>query len=572
MTGQGRAGSTLGQYELRRLVARGHAGELYEAYDRQRERTVALRLLGPTTDPAQRERLLREARRAAQVQNPYLVPIHEVGEIDGQGYLDMRLVDGTDLGVLLGRHGRLAPEVALDVVRQLGDALDAIHRAGLTHRDLRPGTVLVLPTGVVALSGLGVADAGGPPDQAGGGGAALAYTAPERAGASPVAAAADTYALGCLLYEMLTGRVPFDRGSASATMNAHRHEEPIPVTTLRTELPPAVDAVVGRAMAKDPTQRYPSAHAMTADLAAVLRTEMPYPGEALAAVATRSAPGSTGAGTTEGGSQDPTRGGAGALVGARTAPRRDGPRTALVVALVLAAVLLGAAGVAAVRALSGDEPGQVAAGEGSGAATAQSPGRSVAGSGTRSRGPSNSPTEVSSRRTSTSSTTTATETTTSSAPTTSTPSATSSPSATSTAAAPTASTPATSTTASSGGGNGSAAGVGPTIAAGSGYDWQGWTAPGAARCNANDRALVAGRTAGGRTVVVCEVYLRGPTYYKGVTSSGSIELDPVRPVANAWQVSNRGYIYTVSPEQLLITRQGGEVVVLEDPMAEYHAA
>lgn len=571
MTGQGRAGSTLGQYELRRLVARGHAGELYEAYDRQRERTVALRLLGPTTDPAQRERLLREARRAAQVQNPYLVPIHEVGEIDGQGYLDMRLVDGTDLGMLLRQQGRLAPEVALDVVRQLGDALDAIHRAGLTHRDLRPDAVLVLPTGVVALSGLGGADAGGPPDQAGGGGAALAYTAPERAGASPVAAAADTYALGCLLYEMLTGRVPFDRGSASAAMNAHRHEEPIPVTTLRTELPPAVDAVVGRAMAKDPTQRYPSAHAMTADLAAVLRTEMPYPGEALAAVATRSAPGSTGVRTAEDGSPDAT-GRAGTLVGARSAPRREGPRTALVVALVLAAVLLGAAGVAAVRALSSDEPGRVAAGEASGGATAQTPGQSVAGSGTRSRGPSNSPTEVSSRRASTSSTTTATETTTSSAPTTSSASSTSSPSATGTAAAPSASAPVGSTDASASGADEPASDVGPTIAAGSGYDWQGWTASGAARCNANDRALVAGRTAGGRTVVVCEVYLRGPVYYKGVTSSGSIELDPVRPVANAWQVSNRGYIYTVSPEQLLITRQGGEVVVLEDPMAEYHAA
>lgn len=571
MTGQGRAGSTLGQYELRRLVGRGRAGELYEAYDRQRERTVALRLLDPTTDPADHERLLREARLAAQVHSPYLVPIHEVGEIDGQAYLDMRIVDGTDLGMLLRQQGRLAPEVALDVVRQLGDALDAVHRAGLTHRDLRPDAVLVLPTGVVALAGLGAADAG-PPDQAGGGGATLAYTAPERAGTSPVAPASDTYALGCLLYEMLTGRVPFERGTASATMNAHRHEEPIPVTTLRTELPPAVDAVVGRAMAKDPTQRYPSAHAMTADLAAVLRTEMPYPGEALAAVATRSAPGSTGAGTTEGGSQDPTRGGAGALVGARTAPRRDGPRTALVVALVLAAVLLGAAGVAAVRALSGDEPGPVAAGEGSGAATAQSPGRSVAGSGTRSRGPSNSPTEVSSRRTSTSSTTTATETTTSSAPTTSSASSTSSPSATGTAAAPSASAPVGSTDASASGADEPASDVGPTIAAGSGYDWQGWTAPGAARCNANDRALVAGRTAGGRTVVVCEVYLRGPVYYKGVTSSGSIELDPVRPVANAWQVNNRGYIYTVSPEQLLITRRGGEVVVLEDPMADYHAA
>lgn len=135
-----RVGSELGPYRLRRLIGRGGMGEVYEAEDTVKGRVVALKLLPDSLshDPVFRERLQREARASGQLQEPHVVPIHDYGEIDGILYVDMRLIDGTDLRSVLAADGAMAPPRAVWIVRQVAAALDAAHAAGITHRDVKP--------------------------------------------------------------------------------------------------------------------------------------------------------------------------------------------------------------------------------------------------------------------------------------------------------------------------------------------------------------------------------------------------------------------------------------------------
>src|SRR3954452_14877057 len=144
-TEDSRAGSQFGHYHLRRLLGRGGMGDVYEAEDTVRERIVALKLMSETLsmDPIFRQRMQREARTAGRLQEPHVVPIHDYGEIDGQLYVDMRLIDGEDLAGMLKRYGPLTPPRAVAVIRQIGSALDAAHAAGVTHRDVKPENILV---------------------------------------------------------------------------------------------------------------------------------------------------------------------------------------------------------------------------------------------------------------------------------------------------------------------------------------------------------------------------------------------------------------------------------------------
>ena len=271
----GMASERFGHYRLDALIGRGGMGEVHRALDTRSGRVVALKRLVAeyAQDPAFAARFRREAALLARVDEPHVVPVHDFGEIDGRLYLDMRFVEGEDLGRLLRRAGPLAPGHAVDVVRQVAGALDAAHAAGLVHRDVKPGNVLVTPSGFVYLVDFGVARSLGATTSLTGAGVVLGtvdYMAPERFAGELVDGRADTYALACVLHEALTGRKPFPADSPVAAIGAHLHREPPRPSLQRAGVPPALDAVVARGMAKDPAARPPSAGALAAEAAAAL--------------------------------------------------------------------------------------------------------------------------------------------------------------------------------------------------------------------------------------------------------------------------------------------------------------
>ena len=239
-----RMGTLFGQYRLDALIGRGGMGEVYRAYDTVRDRYVALKLLGGTgaDDGTFAERFRRECQLVARLGEPHIIPIHDCGEIDGTLYLDMRLVEGENLRQLLLRSGALAPERAVDIVEQVGSALDAAHAAGLVHRDVKPENILVTPDGFAYLVDFGIAydgvDSG--LTRAGTVIGSTAYLAPEQFDDAPVSPASDVYALSAVLYELLTGRPPFPGDTVSV-------------------MPPALGPVVSCGLAKDPAQRYRTA-------------------------------------------------------------------------------------------------------------------------------------------------------------------------------------------------------------------------------------------------------------------------------------------------------------------------
>ncbi|WP_343601825.1 serine/threonine-protein kinase [Mycobacterium sp.] len=263
-TAQGsRVGSQFGRYHLRRLIGRGGMGEVYEAEDTVKERFVALKVLSPALchDPVFRERLQREARTAGRLQEPHVVPVHDYGEIDGQLYLDMRLIEGTDLAVLLEQSGALAPPRAVAIVRQAASALDAAHAAGVVHRDIKPENILVTRDDFAYLVDFGIASATTDErlTQTGSAVGTWKYSAPERFTNADLAPGVDIYALTCVLHECLTGSPPYRADSAGMLITAHLME-PIPhPSQLRPGVPASFDAVIARGMAKDPKDRYASA-------------------------------------------------------------------------------------------------------------------------------------------------------------------------------------------------------------------------------------------------------------------------------------------------------------------------
>ena len=254
-----REGSQFGPYLLRRLVGRGGMGDVYEAEDTVRERIVALKLMSPTlsSDPVFRARMQREARTAGRLQEPHVVPIHDFGEIDGQLYVDMRLIDGMDLATMLKRNGPVSPPRAVAIVRQIGSALDAAHAAGVMHRDVKPENILVSADDFAYLVDFGIASATSDEKltQSGTTVGTFKYMAPERFTGSDVTHRADIYALACVLYECLTGSAPY-RGDQVSVMSAHlNHAIPQP-SAGRPGISVAFDHVIACGMAKNPADRY----------------------------------------------------------------------------------------------------------------------------------------------------------------------------------------------------------------------------------------------------------------------------------------------------------------------------
>ena len=259
-----RVGSWFGPYRLMRLLGRGGMGEVYEAEDTRKGRVVALKLISPdfSDDPMFRARMQREAGAAGRLTEPHVVPIHDYGEINGQLYLDMRLIDGTNLATVLKRTGPMSPPRAVAIVRQVAAALDAAHAGGVTHRDVKPENILITDDDFAYLVDFGIARAATDPGltQTGMAMGTYKYMAPERFTDNEVTYRSDIYSLACVLGECLTGAPPFRADSIERLVAAHLMEPaPRPSQLRPGQVPAALDQVIAQGMAKNPEERYRSA-------------------------------------------------------------------------------------------------------------------------------------------------------------------------------------------------------------------------------------------------------------------------------------------------------------------------
>jgi serine/threonine protein kinase len=270
-----RIGTELAGYRIEEPVGRGGMSVVYRAQDLRLDRPVALKLLTSdlSEDERFRARFLRESRLAAAIEHPNIIPVYEAGEAEGVLYLAMRYVDGTDLGRLIGAGRPLEPERALAIVARVASALDAAHYRGLVHRDVKPSNVLIgredevylcdfgLSKRVTSLSGLTASD------QLLG---TVHYMPPEQIEGRDLDGRADVYSLGALLFECLAGEPPYTRESDVAVLWAHM-QEPLPaLSELRPDLPSGLDAILARALAKNPAER----HAAAGELADAVRAEL----------------------------------------------------------------------------------------------------------------------------------------------------------------------------------------------------------------------------------------------------------------------------------------------------------
>ncbi|OBI89812.1 serine/threonine-protein kinase [Mycobacterium asiaticum] len=293
MTSSSRVGSRFGPYILRRLLGTGGFGEVYEAEDTAMNRVVALKLLSSSYshNPAFRERLFREARTAGRLHDPHVVPIHGCGEIDGQLYIDMRLIDGTDLQSTLDHEGALSPARAVTIVRQIAAALDAAHAETVIHRDVKPANILLGNDDFACLVDFGLANAATDTKLTSEGTTigSFAYLAPERLASGEVTPGADIYALACVLFECLTGSAPYEgRTEIPALVAAHLTSPPPRPTQHHPGIPVGFDEVIARGMAKEPGHRYRTAGELAAAAQRALSTPVPQGGwAAQEAVTTR---------------------------------------------------------------------------------------------------------------------------------------------------------------------------------------------------------------------------------------------------------------------------------------------
>ena len=273
----------VGNYRLESLLGAGGMGDVYKAYDTHRDRYVALKLL-PQALSGDREylaRFRRESNVAARLRDPHVIPIHDFGEIDGQLFIDMRLVDGADIGTLLETNGLIAPQRAVYLISQVAEALDAAHADHLVHRDIKPSNILVTLSDFVYVVDFGIARSIGgrqtPLTHTGVTIGTLHYMAPERFIGHDIDGRADIYSLACLLHECLTGAPPFGDKDLPALMYAQLNSDPPEASSLVEGIPHALDAVIARGMAKDPKDRFATAGAMAAAAREALLAEAPIP-------------------------------------------------------------------------------------------------------------------------------------------------------------------------------------------------------------------------------------------------------------------------------------------------------
>jgi len=269
MSGLPLVGDEFAGYRVRSVLGRGGMSVVYQAENLRLNSVIALKILAPelADDDVFRARFLEESRIAASLNHPNVIPIYDMGARDDLLYIAMRYVSGTDMRQMIKKRGRILPATGLFLVSQAARALDAAHRMGLVHRDVKPGNLLIergadeadpdhvylADFGITkhAMSRSGLTSTGqflGTID----------YVAPEQIRGTSVLGLADQYSLGCVLYECLTGRVPFEKDLDAAIIWAHVEEPPTMPTVLRPELPPEIDEVFGRVLAKRPDERYGS--------------------------------------------------------------------------------------------------------------------------------------------------------------------------------------------------------------------------------------------------------------------------------------------------------------------------
>jgi serine/threonine protein kinase len=253
-----------GHYQLLELLGRGGMGNVYRAHDTVTDRIVALKVLPAhlAGDAVFQQRFRREAHAAAALSEPHVVPIHGYGEIDGQLYLDMRLIDGEDLGTVLSEAtGPMAPERAVSIVEQVAAALDSAHAVGLVHRDVKPSNIFVAAKDFVYLIDFGIARTTTETGLTTVGSTlgTMAYMAPERFKSGQSDPRSDVYALTCVLHECLTGSRPYSGDSLEQQLAGHLVAPPPRPSALNPNLPKGFDEVVAKGMAKDPDNRYQTA-------------------------------------------------------------------------------------------------------------------------------------------------------------------------------------------------------------------------------------------------------------------------------------------------------------------------
>ena len=256
------------RYRQVRRIASGGMGTVYEGVDERLGRRVAIKFLKEeyAEDPQFVERFGREARAAASLDHPNIAQVFDTGQHGGRHFIVMEFLDGEDLGQMLREDCRLPADVAVSVTAQVCSALAAAHAAGVVHRDIKPGNVLVRADGRVKVTDFGIAQVQGQASLTGAGlvlGTAR-YLSPEQACGQAVTPASDLYSAGVLLFQMLTGNLPFTGDSPVAVALSHVREKVPSVHDFAPEVPPPLAEVVATATAKDPQNRYPDAAQMGA--------------------------------------------------------------------------------------------------------------------------------------------------------------------------------------------------------------------------------------------------------------------------------------------------------------------
>ena len=343
-------GTSFGRYQLIELLGRGGMGEVWRAHDTQIDRVVALKMLLPhyAEDPEFDRRFRREARAAARLDDPHVVPIYDVGEIDGRLYVTMRLIVGQDLQTVLN-GGPLAPARAVHVVEQIASALHSAHRTGLVHRDVKPSNILLAQNDFAYLIDFGIARATGDTalTSANTTIGTWAYMAPERFQAGEIQPSSDVYALACVLFQCLTGVVPYPGDTLEQVAVGHMVTPPPRPSQDHDTVPLAMDQVIATGLAKQPADRYAS----TIDLAAAAHRAIGSPAD--------QAHTPTVMGPADAAHTQPWRSSSEAPT---TPAHRSGRRRGMLIGALVAVVVLIAGGVfAAVTLTKSGDPGPTAA-------------------------------------------------------------------------------------------------------------------------------------------------------------------------------------------------------------------
>ena len=260
-----------GRYRVERELGRGGMAKVFLGTDTVLGRTVAVKILAPqyADDDSFVQRFRREAQAAASITHPNIVSVFDTGSDDGIHYIVMEYVEGRTLAEILAGGGRILPDRAIDIAMDVDRALEAAHARGVIHRDIKPGNIMLDPRGAVKVTDFGIARVTTTADTVAQTAAIMgtaAYLSPEQAQGLPNDGRSDIYSLGCVLFEMVTGRPPFLGDSPVAVASKQVLEQPVPPSRLNSDITADLDAVILRTLAKNPANRYQSAEEMRADL------------------------------------------------------------------------------------------------------------------------------------------------------------------------------------------------------------------------------------------------------------------------------------------------------------------